>query len=487
MNEERFNSNSQGTSYYQATANTNNSVHEPTSIPYVQYVQVEKKRPVRNYFVSVFAVFMTAALIFSVGSSYFLYRHVENIQKQYDQLLAGKKDGGASEGKVNAEVTAQAERNVSHIQGKDLTTQEIVKQTIPAVVAVKTQIQVNSFFGSDTLRGAGSGVIIDKAGYIVTNYHVIESSTAIEVQIAVGDKQTYKADLVAGDARTDLAVLKIADSEGPFPYVELADSDAVEIGERAIAIGNPLGDLEGTVTQGIVSGLGREVYTKSSLSGSMTRLENILQTDASINEGNSGGALLNSEGKLIGINTAKVISRDGVLVEGIGFAIPSNTVKDITDELLQHGYVSGRPKLGVSITDVTEAASKTYGMPVGAYVLSVEEDSAAAQAGIQARDIITKLAGQEVTGSNVLSALKDQYKAGETVKIEVWRQGKYLTLDLTFSESLPDDKTKPKESAANGETEASKAELQSEKDSTSESTAESSAVQETEGKARNRQ
>lgn len=443
MNEETVNNNSQN-SYYQGVPTATqpmaaNAYDKVQQVPYVQYVTVEKKKPVKRYFTSLLTTLLVAAVIFSLGTNFLMYSHMENLQQQYNEFIANRSDNAAS-GVNTKQVQPAGEEagKVTHNLSKDLSTQEIVKKTIPAVVAVRTKIQVNSFFGNDTLSGAGSGVIIDKTGYIVTNYHVIESSTDIEVQIAVGEKQTYKANLVASDALTDLAVLKIADSDGPFPYVELADSEAVEIGEKAIAIGNPLGDLEGTVTQGIVSGLGREVYTKSSLSGNMTRLENILQTDASINEGNSGGALLNSEGKLIGINTAKVISRDGVIVEGIGFAIPSNTVKKITDELLKHGYVSGRPKLGVNITDVTEVASKTYGMPVGAYVLSVEENSAAAKAGIQARDIITKLAGQEITNLNELKALKDQYKAGDTVEIEVWRQGKYLTLELTFGEYLPE-------------------------------------------------
>lgn len=384
-----------------------------------------------------FAVLIIAGVAFSLFSNFIL------LQK-YNNLLANQSSDNRS-----AQHAAAFENQDNTTSGEQLTsgglsTQQVVKKAIPAVVAIKTEIEVQNFWGKDKVTGAGSGVIIDKDGYIVTNYHVIEGAKEITVNLA-GDDTAHKAKLVAGDARTDLAVLKITDKKGPFPYIKLADSQKVEIGEKAIAIGNPLGDLEGTVTQGIISGLNREVYTKSAQSGKLTRLNNVIQTDASINAGNSGGALLNNRGELIGINTAKASSRDGVGVEGIGFAIPSNTVKRIISELLKKGYVSGRPVMGIRVTDVSESNAELYGMPVGVYIVAVDKDSAAEAAGLRRHDIITKMNGEPTKNSTTLNAIKDRYKAGDTVELEVWRQGETKKIKLTFSEAKPEKNTSAKE------------------------------------------
>lgn len=383
-----------------------------------------KKSGIATFFKTVFALFIVAGLGFSLFANYVL-------MQKYSELANRTSTTPVTNASKPEEIV-----NDSQPLSAGLSTQEVVKQAVSAVVAIKTEVEVQNFWGKDTAVGAGSGVLIDKEGYIVTNYHVIEGAKNISVKLA-GDEQAHKAELVAGDSRTDLAVLKIVDKKGSFPYIRLADSDKVEIGEKAIAIGNPLGDLEGTVTQGIISGLKREVYTKSAQSGKLTRLNNVLQTDASINAGNSGGALLNSRGELIGINTAKATSRDGVNVEGIGFAIPSNTVKKIINELLKNGYVSGRPYLGVRVTDLTENNAAMYGMPVGVYVVAVEKDSAAFKAGLRRHDIITKIAGEEAKNSTSLNAIKDRYKAGDTVELEVWRQGEIKTIKVTFGEAKP--------------------------------------------------
>lgn len=395
------------------------------------YEQMQKNMPkpkrngIATFFKTVFGLVVVAGLGFSLFANFIL------LQK-YNEL--------ASRTTPDAPVTdtnkSEAIINNSQPLSTGLSTQQVVKKAVSAVVAIKTEVEVQNFWGKDTAVGAGSGVLIDKEGYIVTNYHVIEGAKNITVKLA-GDDKPHKAELVAGDSRTDLAVLKITDKKGNFPYIRLADSDKVEIGEKAIAIGNPLGDLEGTVTQGIISGLNREVYTKSAQSGKLTRLNNVLQTDASINAGNSGGALLNSRGELIGINTAKASSRDGVGVEGIGFAIPSNTVKKIINELLANGYVSGRPYLGVRVTDLTENNAAMYGMPVGVYVVAVEKDSAAAKAGLRRHDIITKLDGEETKNSTILNSIKDRYKSGDTVELEVWRQGELKKIKVTFGEAKP--------------------------------------------------
>lgn len=389
-----------------------------------------KKSGLGIFFKTAFALIIVAGLGFSLFANFVLL-------KRYN-TLADKLNG--VETPVNKSEQIEHESNEGQSLAATMSTQQVVKQAISAVVAIKTEVEVQNFWGKDMAVGAGSGVLIDKEGYIVTNYHVVEGAQNISIKLA-SDEKPHKAELVASDSRTDLAVLKIVDKKGPFPFIHLADSDKVEIGEKAIAIGNPLGDLEGTVTQGIISGMNREVYTKSAQSGKLTRLSNVLQTDASINAGNSGGALLNARGELIGINTAKATSRDGVSVEGIGFAIPSNTVKKIINELLKNGYVSGRPYLGVRVTDLTESNSAMYGMPVGVYVIAVEKNSAADKAGLRRHDIITKLDGEDTKNSTMLNAIKDRYKAGDTAELEVWRQGELKKIKVTFGEVKPEAST----------------------------------------------
>lgn len=318
---------------------------------------------------------------------------------------------------------------------EEMTTVEIAEASTPAVVAIMTLVQMQPVWGSpQTAMGSGSGVILTPDGYIVTNNHVVEGASDVRVRLASGEE--FTAQIVARDARTDLAVVKIEAND--LPFMTLTDSNQVKVGERAIAIGNPLGELEGTVTQGIVSGLNRTVSTRSDVYSPVNVIEGVIQTDAAINSGNSGGALVNSKGKLMGINVAKPQATSGnTTVEGIGFAIPSNIVADIVNQLLDQGYVSGRPYIGIMPVDVNRRMQYYYSMPAGAYVRTVIEGSAAEKAGVLVSDIITRLNGEAVNTASDLQQLINQYAAGDTVELEIWRAGIYQTLELTLDERSP--------------------------------------------------
>ena len=237
----------------------------------------------------------------------------------------------------------------------------------------------------------------------------------------------YEAQIVGYDLQTDLAVLKI-DATGLTP-AEFGDSNDLQVGELVVAIGNPLGfELFGTTTCGIVSALNREVTINDK---EMT----LIQTDAAINSGNSGGPLLNGYGQVIGINSAKMGSTYGsASVEGLGFAIPISDAKDIINDLINYGYVAGRPQLGITGVDVTEAEAQRFNLPQGVYVYNVSENSAAYEAGIRQGDIITAIEGTTISTMEELNEIKNGYNAGDTVKISIYRSGGSIDLDLTLQE-----------------------------------------------------
>jgi len=309
---------------------------------------------------------------------------------------------------------------------KTLTVMEIAALGKPAVVAITTEMTVTDMFGqSGQAVAAGSGFILTADGYIITNNHVIDGATTITV--ALDDGTFYDAKLVGGDAKTDLAVLKV-DAKN-LPTVYLGSSDDLQVGELAVAIGNPLGTLSGTVTAGIISALDREI----TLGGENMTL---LQTDAAINEGNSGGALFNSFGEVIGINSAK---NAGTGVEGLGFAIPVDLAKPIIESLIQNGYVLGRPKIGISARDVSAQMAEYYSMTEGIYVAEVEPGSAADKAGIQAKDIIIAADGQEALTVAALNKIKETKDPGDTLEITLVREGKEMKVTLTLQEAVPEE------------------------------------------------
>ena len=303
-----------------------------------------------------------------------------------------------------------------------------VKRVGPAVVTVVNtmpQQQVFGFFGDSVQqpKASGSGVIISPQGYIVTNNHVVDGYQTLQVIYA--DGTTVSAELVGTDQFADLAVIKVS---GAVPAVaELGDSDSLQIGEAVIAIGNPLGDFKNTVTYGVISGLDRTLGVDQG-----TSYEKMIQTDAAINQGNSGGPLVNLAGQIVGINTAIVRgnSSSSAVAEGLGFSIPSKTVSSITSQLISKGYVE-RPYLGVRWQLISPEIAQSNNLPMewGVYVQAVVASATADQAGVQRGDIITKIGTEAISDVNGFANLLNHHKVGDNVSIEVWRNGQTLTLN----------------------------------------------------------
>ena len=299
---------------------------------------------------------------------------------------------------------------------------DIAAKCGPSVVEITTQGVASSgglLQQQYITQGAGSGVIMSEDGYIITNHHVIENATAIAVRTT--DGQEYSAEIIGSDSQTDLAVLKI-NATGLSPAT-FGDSDSLEVGDAAIAIGNPLGELGGTVTTGIISALDRQITIGDT---TMT----LLQTDAAINPGNSGGGLFDASGNLIGIVNAKESSTG---VEGLGFAIPINGAIDIINELIENGSVTSRPALNVSLYDYSGQSYYSQGnMEAGCYIVQVVEGGAADQAGLQVNDRIVKFDGQDITSSSEVKAILNEHKIGDTVTMVIERDGKQQEVNITL-------------------------------------------------------
>lgn len=342
----------------------------------------------------------------------------------------------SSETKSVENVPAASAVNVKQVSAAAQSLADTVEQASKAIVGiVNYQQQSNPFQqGSNEVQtGSGSGVIFKKDGntaYIVTNNHVIENANKIEVTLHNGEKM--KANLIGTDSLTDIAVLKISGNVSAAESLNFGDSSQLRAGDQVLAIGNPLGlDLSRTVTQGIVSAVNRSISVSTS-AGEWDL--DVIQTDAAINPGNSGGALINTAGQLVGINSLK-ISESGV--EGLGFAIPSNEVKKLINELVENGQVV-RPYFGVSLADLDEIPSfYRQNLPAtvskGAIIATIDPNSAAAKAGLQAQDIIVSINGKEISNSNDFrKTLYSQHKIGDKVKVEFYRQGEIKTVEVTL-------------------------------------------------------
>ena len=299
---------------------------------------------------------------------------------------------------------------------------DAVEKATPSVVGISNYGIVFDFWGQSSLqeRATGSGVIIGGDGYIVTNYHVIEN--AEELVVTLGSGEEFNATIIGADPPTDLAVIKIDKTE--LPAAEFANSENLRAGEPAIAIGNPLGlDFQQSVTLGVVSARERSITIQG-------QKFTFIQTDAAINDGNSGGALVNINGKLIGINTAKIKITG---VEGMGFAIPSNTVKEIAADLIENGRVV-RPWIGISTRNLTRLEAGQLGLEVdyGVIVMEVVAGSPAARAGLEPMDIIVALEGDSVANTSALQQLIYQYNVGQKVSLTVYREKSKIDLEVTL-------------------------------------------------------
>ncbi len=306
---------------------------------------------------------------------------------------------------------------------KLMTASEVYAANVNSTVGITTSVTTNFWGFQTTSAASGSGFILTADGYILTNFHVIESSSSISVTLY--DGTSYDAVLVGYDESNDIAVLKI-DASDLSPVV-LGDSDNLNVGDDVIAIGNPLGELTFSLTAGAVSALDREITLSSGV------MMNLIQTDCAINSGNSGGALFNLYGEVIGITNAKYSSSGTeASIDNIGFAIPINHIRSIVDSIIEKGYIS-KPYIGVSVGDVSEE-TMGYGLPAGAAVKSVVENSPAEKAGIKVNDIITAVNGNEITGRSELSETISSCAVGDKLTLTVYRQGETLSIDVTVGE-----------------------------------------------------
>ena len=313
--------------------------------------------------------------------------------------------------------------------GSSLTTEQVADLVSPSVVVITTEQVVYSqwsWYGQNQVEsGAGSGVIISSDGYILTCAHVVDGASTITVTI--GDKD-YTATLVGEDTTSDIAVIKI-DADGLTPAT-VGNSDSLKVGQSVMAVGNPLGELGGTVTSGIVSALNRSVSIQGS---SSVNTMSLIQMDASVSPGNSGGGLFNMNGELVGIVNAKSSSSDA---EGLGFAIPINDAIKVAQELLENGYVTGRPYLGITYLAVTDAqtASQLGVNAYGVYVVEVVKGGPAEKAGLQAGDRIVSVDGTEIASKDDLGTLMQKHAAGDTLSITIARDGQMQTVNVTLGE-----------------------------------------------------
>ncbi len=347
-------------------------------------------------------------------------------------LLLGNKSSGTTPAQSSTTVYV-GERQTETVNttrtdtSEQLTPREVYAQNVNSTVGITTSITTNYWGYQTTSAASGSGFILTEDGYILTNYHVIENSNS--VQVTTYDNTAYSASIVGYDESNDIAVLKI-DATGLTPVV-LGDSDGLYVGDEVMAIGNPLGELTFSLTVGYVSAMDREVTLSSG-----TTMD-LIQTDAAINSGNSGGALFNTYGEVVGITNAKYSSSSSsssASIDNIGFAIPINHVKGIVTSIIEKGYIV-KPYIGVSVTSVSSEMI-SYGLPKGAAVKVIAEGSPAEESGLKVNDIVTAINGEEITTSSELVKIVSAAQPGDVLTLTVYRQGEAerLTITLTVGE-----------------------------------------------------
>lgn len=335
-------------------------------------------------------------------------------------------DSKVSEASVTSNLDSVKQRATPVVKEKakdsnELTIPEIAIKVGPATVGIVSSVPTSTYFGTVQSEASGSGIIISKDGYVVTNQHVISGASEITVYLSTGEMK--KAEIIGQDKKTDIAVLKM--EKGEYPYAQFGVSSELEVGDLAVAIGNPLGmEFAGSVTSGIISALNRTIEVDG-------KTYNLIQTDAAINSGNSGGALVNCYGEVIGINSVKIATAG---VEGLGFAIPVDEAKPVIQDLINHGYVKGRPVLGIMGSNIGADVSKVYNYPEGVFVEQVIEGSGAAKAGIKRGDIITHIDDVRIKTTEELNKVRDKKKAGDTVKLTIERSGRIISANAVLGE-----------------------------------------------------
>ncbi len=336
--------------------------------------------------------------------------------------------GGSSGGTVINESSRPATTvQVKKVDGKTrMQPAEVYASTVNSAVSINCSSQSTNIFGQTTQSASsGSGVVITEDGYIVTNYHVVNGASSVQVTLYNGD--TYDATVVGGDSDYDVAVLKI-NATGLTP-VTLGDSADVNVGDTVLAIGNPLGELTFSMSQGIVSSCDRAINVDGTPF-------NMIQVDASINPGNSGGPLMNLYGEVVGIVSAKYSTYSSTTVEGLGFAIPINDVKSVITDIMENGAVTGKAYMAVTVGTMNAQMAAQYSIDLdqGVFVYSVVDGGAGDKAGLRLGDVITKMGDTAITSRQDLSAAMKNYRAGDTVTLTVYRDGSYITTDITFDQ-----------------------------------------------------
>ena len=308
----------------------------------------------------------------------------------------------------------------------------IYQNNVEAVVLISAKVTSASMFGQTTGVSTGSGFVLTEDGYVVTNHHVVEGASGVTVTMYDGTE--YEAKIVGTDETNDVAVLKITETV-QLQAVTIGSSDALNVGDQVVAIGNPLGELTSTLTVGYVSAKGRDVTTDG-------KTINMIQTDAAINSGNSGGPLFNSQGEVVGITTAKYSgsSASGATIEGIGFAIPIDDVVPLVDDLINYGYINSA-YLGVMVSEMDASTASYYGLPVGAYVQEVTAGNCAEKAGLKAKGIIVGLGDYKIKSVSDLTKALRKFKAGDTTTITVFRSGQELSMSITLDEKPRETET----------------------------------------------
>lgn len=359
------------------------------------------------------------------GGAYVASRLTERVDALQQGMTELKEQTLAEDGSTLASATAAGEAGT-------LSASTIYDRACRQVVGITTEVAYTNLFGlTSSSAVTGTGFIVSENGYIVTNYHVIEYAYTggQDLTVMLHDGTRYSASIVGVEDSNDIAVLKI-DAVNLSP-ADLGDSDSLTVGDTVYAVGNPLGDLDFSMSTGHVSALDRVIKTDENVDSI-----NMFQIDAAVNSGNSGGPVYNTRGEVIGVVTAKY-SDTGV--EGIGFAIPINDAASIAQDLITNGYVTGKAYMGVKLDErYTSMYSQYYGMPLGAYVYSVDPGSSAEKAGLRPGDIITGLGDADVSCYDDLSSAVKSFSAGDTTEVRIYRAGENLTVSITFDELLPD-------------------------------------------------
>lgn len=395
--------------------NFNNENEKINSEPYINY---ERERNVKRLPTLGFAIILLTTSVLSGLAGAFGVHYFDKVNNTSSNVQNSTGNNISKESNLSKDSASTV-----NLEKNSIT--KIAEEVGPAVVGISTT--TNSWIDAKNSESAGSGIVFDSNGYIITNQHVIAGGTKIMVSLPSGEK--VEAKVVGEDARTDIAVLKV---DAPnLTAAKFGDSDKTKVGENVIAIGNPLGEeFAGSVTSGILSAKDRSMSINED---NVSRTYNVMQTDASINPGSSGGALLNAAGEVIGVNTLKISS-----AEGMGFAIPINAVKDVANELMKNGYIK-RPYLGVATVYLDEETAKMYNTESGMGVKQVVKGSAADKAGIQAGDLITEIDGKKVKTENDLTNAIGEKEVGDTMKLKINSEnGKSKTVTVTLQENTED-------------------------------------------------